>query len=257
MSLVCYALHMILLRYMFLKQIKLSDLKQEKKYHILVPIGSTEQHGPYLPFGSDTYMTDAVVKEIDRQFPNILVLPTLEYSCSGEHEGFMGTVWLEEKTFKLVLLDVCHSVKEFASSIIFFTEHGGNLNVIDEFITDQNRNIQQVPLYHLETDNTAIDEMAKKIMNGPVDVHAGNSEISLLLSLEPTLVTIPNKHDTKTPVENPWETRKLKDKSRDGIADLHPEWLVSKEFGERIFQVMKDTTIQNLKKILKEQEGAV
>ena len=73
---------------MFLKEIKLTNLDPNKKYTILVPIGSTEQHGPYIPFGSDTYMTDAIVEEINRQFPEILILPTLEISCSKEHEGF-------------------------------------------------------------------------------------------------------------------------------------------------------------------------
>ena len=119
---------------MFLKQLKLTDLDQNKKYDFVVPIGSTEQHGPFIPFGTDTYTTDAVLTRMNQDFPDLIILPTLEYSCSGEHEGFIGTVWLSEHTFELLMFDVCNSLKDYAQSISFITGHGGNLRSIDSFV---------------------------------------------------------------------------------------------------------------------------
>ncbi len=237
---------------MFLKTIKLSDLNADKKYVVLVPIGSTEQHGPYIPYGSDTYMTDAIVEEINNQFPDLLILPTLEYSSSKEHEGFIGTLWLEDETLKLVFRDVCASIEGLASKIIFFSEHGGNLHVIREYIAEQEGNFNSIELHHLRCDDQVVDQVASEIMHGPVDSHAGNSEISVLLSLQSKLTTIPNKDDPKTPLTtDPWETGKLKDKSNDGIADPNPQWLVSHELGNRLVEVMKENTIENLTKILR------
>lgn len=236
---------------MFLKEIKLIDLDQNKKYSILVPIGSTEQHGPYIPFGSDTYMTDATVEVINRVFPDILILPTLEYSCSKEHEGFEGTIWLEETTLKAILENVCSSVGRIASSIIFFNGHGGNVHVINEFISAHKKKFNSIPLYNLEWDDDAIDKAAEKAIHGPIDGHAGNSEISLLLSLKPELVTTPRTIDPKTPVSDGFETGRLKDKSKDGVADPHPKWIVSKKLGNQLAKIMKETTVANLKKILK------
>lgn len=237
---------------MFLKQIKLSDLNPDKKYVVLVPIGSTEQHGPYIPYGSDTYMTDAIVEEINSQFPDLLILPTLEYSSSKEHEGFLGTLWLEDKTLKLVFRDLCTSIENIASKIIFFSEHGGNLHVIQEYIVEQQGSFNNIALYHLRCYDQVVDQVASEIMNGPVDSHAGNSEISVLLSLQSKLTTIPSNDDPKTPLTtDPWETGRLKDKSNDGIADPNPEWLVSRELGDQLIKVMKENTIQNLEKILK------
>ena len=85
-------------------------------------------------------------------------------------------------------------------------------------------------------------------MHGPVDGHAGNSEISLMLSLHPNLTAIPKKDDQKTPVN--WTVYRLKDQSNDGVADPHPEWIVNKELGDLLVKVMKESTIKNLKKIL-------
>lgn len=236
---------------MFLKQIKLADLDPNKKYVVLVPVGSTEQHGPYIPYGSDTYMTDAIVEVINQQFPDLLILPTLEYSSSKEHQGFIGTLWLEDETLKLVFRDVCTSIEGIASKIIFFSEHGGNLHVIQEYLAEQEGIFNNIPLHHLRCDDQVVDQVASEIMNGPVDSHAGNSEISVLLSLQSKLTTIPNKDDPKTPLtSDPWETGRLKDKSKDGIADPNPEWLVSEELGDRLVEVMKENTIQNLSKIL-------
>ncbi len=233
---------------MFLKEIKLTDLPPGKKYHILVPIGSTEQHGPYIPFGTDTYMTEAVVKEIDTLFPELLILPILEYSCSKEHEGFLGTLWLEEETIKHIFNDICSSMEAIASSIIFFTEHGGNMHVIRDFFAEKNSAFNSIPLHHLITDDAEIDRVAAEIIHGPVDGHAGNSEISLMLSLHPSLTVIPKKDDPKTPVN--WTLHRLKDQSSDGIADPHPEWIVNKELGDLLVKVMKESTVKNLKKII-------
>lgn len=233
---------------MFLKEIKLTDLDPDKKYDVLVPIGSTEQHGPYIPFGTDTYLTDTVVKEIDVVFPKLLILPTLEYSCSKEHEGFLGTLWLEEKTLKNILNDICSSMENLASSIIFFTEHGGNMHVIRDFINKRKSFFKAIPLHHLITDDAEIDRVAAKIVKGPIDGHAGNSEISLMLSLYPNLTTIPKKGGPKTPIN--WTSHRLKEQSDDGIADPHPEWIVNKKLGDLLVKVMKDSTIKNLKKIL-------
>lgn len=122
---------------MYLKEKKLTDIDPAKMHHILVPIGSTEQHGPYLPFGTDTYMTDDVVREMEKSFPELLIAPTLEYSCSREHEGFQGTLWLSEETLKAILRDVCESFRSIAKGIGFFSGHGGNLHVIDSFIVEQ------------------------------------------------------------------------------------------------------------------------
>ncbi|MDO8656270.1 MAG: creatininase family protein, partial [Nanoarchaeota archaeon] len=103
---------------MYLKNIKLTDLEKEKKYCFIIPIGSTEQHGPFLPFGTDTYLGDEVIKGIEKNLQDLIITPTLEFSCSEEHQGFMGTMWLKPETLVCVLRDLCTSLAPYAKDII-------------------------------------------------------------------------------------------------------------------------------------------
>ena len=237
---------------MFLKQLKLTDLDKNKKYDFIVPFGSTEQHGPFIPFGTDTYVTDAMLVRMNQDFPKLLILPTLEYSCSGEHEGFIGTVWLSESTFQLLMFDVCHSLKDYARSISFITGHGGNLRSIDSFVEKNKKQFSEIQLHHLNFNDDVVNDKIVDLIGGPCDEHAGNSEISLLLSIHPELTIIPSTEDEKTPVENPWEKYRLIEKSVDGIADANPNWFVKKEFGEKVFEWLYEEIRKQLKEILKE-----
>ena len=56
----------------------------------LVPLGATEQHGPHLPFATDTWIGDALVKRLAARLPGAVACPTLPFGCSREHLGFPG-----------------------------------------------------------------------------------------------------------------------------------------------------------------------
>lgn len=235
---------------MFLKSLKLTQLEKNKKYDFVVPFGSTEQHGPFIPFGTDTYVTDAMIARMNQEFPELLILPTLEYSCSGEHEGFVGTVWLLESTFHLLMHDVCNSLKDYARSISFITGHGGNLRSIDLFV-EKNKKQFNTQLYHLNFNDDVVNDKIVDLIGGPCDEHAGNSEISLLLSIHPELTIIPSEEYVKTPLENPWEKFRLIEKSVDGIADANPNWFVNKEFGGKVFEWLYEEIKKQIVEILK------
>ncbi len=236
---------------MFLKQLKLTDLDKNKKYNFIVPFGSTEQHGPFIPFGTDTYTTDAILARMNQDFPDLIILPTLEYSCSGEHEGFIGTVWLSESTLDLLMFDVCNSLKDYAHSISFITGHGGNLRSIDSFVTKNGNTFNNVKLTHLSFGDDSVDDKIVDLIGGPCDGHAGNSEISLMLAIHPNLATIPPKEYNKIPTKDGFATGRLIEKSIDGIADPNPEWYVNKEFGEKIFEWLYEEIKKQISNITK------
>jgi len=78
---------------------------------ILIPLGSTEQHGPHLPLDTDTRIAssvaEAVVNELTRgsRPDDLLVAPAIAYGASGEHEGFPGTVSIGTEALKTVLVE--------------------------------------------------------------------------------------------------------------------------------------------------------
>lgn len=217
---------------MFLKQLKLADLNLDKKYNFIIPIGSTEQHGPFLPFGTDTFSTDEFLKRINQHFPELIILPTLEYSCSGEHEGFIGTIWLQETTLTSILNDVCNSIAPYANSVMVLSGHGGNLATIQDFVKEK-QSFYTTSLHYIDLDDENLVPPMEKLVGGELGSHAGNIETSMMMAIEPNLVQEPGDYN-KVPILDPWQTGKLRDKSQDGIADPQSKWVISKDIGEKV-----------------------
>ncbi|MBP9686368.1 MAG: creatininase family protein [Candidatus Doudnabacteria bacterium] len=236
---------------MFLKSIKISDLQKDQKYNFLVPIGSTEQHGPFLPFGTDTYSTDEFVKRIEKNFPGLIVLPTLEYSCSGEHEGFIGTVWLQETTLISILADVIHSLAPYSKNILLMSGHGGNLALLQRLVESKPHG---PALHYINLDEDHLIAPMEDLIHGPLDAHAGNIETSMMMRIAPHLVQHPDGY-VKTPIIDPWETGKLLDKSKDGIADTQEKWTISKTIGEQVIDLIVSDAERQIKNILEYNEA--
>lgn len=76
---------------------------------VLVPIGSTEQHGPHLPLGVDGYQARDMAEEIaDRT--GVLSAPPIWYGDANHHLAFPGTISLSSDTVVAVLRDVYESL---------------------------------------------------------------------------------------------------------------------------------------------------
>jgi creatinine amidohydrolase len=93
----------------------------------ILPLGATEQHGPHLPFATDTWIGDALATRLAARFPDAVACPTLPFGCSREHLAFPGTVDLAAATLAAVLTDVLTSLARhgFAGALVF-SAHGGN-----------------------------------------------------------------------------------------------------------------------------------
>lgn len=235
---------------MKLKELKVTNFQENKKYDFLFPIGSTEQHGPFIPFGTDTYITDYLMEQVSQEFPDIIILPTLEVSRSQEHRGFYGTLWLTEETLERVMFDVCNSLKDKARNIFIYSFHANGV-YINRFI--QKYFFENVKIIYISESNDEDCEYIKNnILNGPLDSHAGNSEISNMLVINEKLVKLPSKDYPKIQADHYFDTDNLIEKSSDGIADNHPTWNVSGVVGQEILNVYIKRLIESLKNKLAE-----
>lgn len=79
---------------MFLENIKTTDFDPNRKYTFVIPMGATEQHGPFLPTGTDSFLMDHIIRDCEGFFPEIVFLPTLRYTdassrfwCEGSSAG--------------------------------------------------------------------------------------------------------------------------------------------------------------------------
>ncbi len=238
---------------MFLSQLKTTDFNKKQKYTFVVSLGATEQHGPFLPLGTDTYCHDAVVEKAEKSLRKVIFLPTMPISCSEEHKGFPGSVWVQKETMYAMLRDITESLKEYAKQIIFISWHGGNLSLLDRFVSEEQKNNKQIKLIHLQMEDELTTKKTEALIKGPIDEHAGNTEISMVLAVNQKLVRKPDlKKFPKQQVNHDWEHHYVIENSPTGIVDKHPKWVVSKKIGEACIDMHAKLLVREIKKIVKQ-----
>ncbi|GAB7003068.1 mycofactocin biosynthesis peptidyl-dipeptidase MftE [Nocardioides sp. AN3] len=142
---------------------------------VLVPVGSTEQHGPHLPLNTDTVIAQAVADEL-APLLGARVAPAVPYGASGEHQAFPGTISIGTEALTTVLVEMGRSLTEWAAQVVFVNGHGGNLDALNRAATllrAEGRRVSWVPCATRDG-----------------DLHAGRSETSLMLHLDPHRVRL-------------------------------------------------------------------
>jgi len=140
---------------------------------LLVPLGSTEQHGPHLPFTVDTVIAEAVVRAAGARL-GAVVAPALAYGSSGEHQQFAGTLSIGQDALRSLLTELVRSARAWASRVVLVTGHGGNAPVLSEV----------VPTLRAEGHDVAWLGLGVPDDSAPGDAHAGRTETSLMLHLD-------------------------------------------------------------------------
>ncbi|HEY0247944.1 MAG TPA: mycofactocin biosynthesis peptidyl-dipeptidase MftE [Gryllotalpicola sp.] len=152
---------------------------------VLVPLGSTEQHGPHLPFDTDAVIAAAVAQALAERLQQAsvtaIVAPALPYGASGEHQGFPGTSSIGEEALALVVVELARSLRNWAGRVVFVNGHGGNVRALTGAVgqlLEEGHNVAWVPC-----------GMPGGMRGTPVgDAHAGRTETSLMLHLAPASV---------------------------------------------------------------------
>ena len=102
---------------------------------VLLPIGSTEQHGHHLPLDTDNFLATGMCLEAGRRSPrDILVMPNIPYGYNEHGQDFPGTIHVTYEHFIEYCLDVCKSVAYAGfRRIVIVDGHGSNEHLC-EFI---------------------------------------------------------------------------------------------------------------------------
>ncbi|ERH12133.1 MAG: Creatinine amidohydrolase [halophilic archaeon J07HB67] len=101
----------------------------------LVPVGSTEQHGPHAPLGTDTIAAEAVAEAADDRLdePTTVVAPPVHVGVSAEHRAFDGTLWVSPETFRAYVRESVESLfTHGVDRAVLVNGHGGNVEALAE-----------------------------------------------------------------------------------------------------------------------------
>jgi len=161
----------------------------------LVPIGSTEEHGPAIPLDNDIFNSTQLCINAALRCENVVVAPPLCFGMSDELLRFSGTISLTPQTFIACVKDIARSLAGHGfRNIIFVTGHGGNITPMNLVIEELRRDLPNVLAtlvspwifsseymkQHRESEPGALDD--RMVM------HACETESSLALALRPSEV---------------------------------------------------------------------
>lgn len=142
---------------------------------LAVPIGSTEQHGHHLPLSVDSDVATALCRGLAERRLGVLIAPVLPYGSSGEHADFPGTISIGREALESVLVELGRSAATTFPRIVLVSGHGGNAEPLRAAVARLREEGRDVRAFEPRWDG---------------DAHAGRTETSLALALDPNRVDL-------------------------------------------------------------------
>ena len=155
---------------------------------MILPVGSTEQHGFHLPLGTDTILAKALARRVSAKI-NSLIIPAFYYGYSWVWHKIPGTVTLEQEHFKTVLKDIINSVETYGTKLlIIINGHDANNQSIKYTVREMKYKTDMKILYFFYPKFSEIYEKycESEIQKGLF--HAEEFETSLMLAENEKLV---------------------------------------------------------------------
>jgi len=152
-----------------------SQVANRESTILLLPLGSCEQHGPHLPLDTDTQIAQHLCAQAALQDDRLLIAPSLSITASGEHAGFPGTLSIGTDALTQVLIEIVRSA-DWCNGVVFVNGHGGNADAVAAAARTLNSEHRNVAAWW------------PRIEHG--DAHAGASETSIMLAINPELVNM-------------------------------------------------------------------
>jgi len=156
---------------------------------VIVPVGSTEQHGPHGPLLTDAAIATEVAR---RAAPRVdaVVAPTVNYGLSYPHSGFTGLVQVRIPTFMAMIEDLAASLASAGfRRIVFLNGHYDNTYAIAYACANAAERLpagtRAFPINYW--DGLTTDEAAE-FFDPATGLHANRGETSAMLVIDPDAV---------------------------------------------------------------------
>lgn len=142
---------------------------------LVLPLGSFEQHGAHLPLATDAIIAAALCNDVAAR-RTVDVAPVLNYGASGEHAGFAGLLSLGTDATAHAITELIRSARDTWRGVVLVCAHGGNAEAVARV---------------LDLARAEGDQVVAWFARDPTgDAHAGLTETSVVLSIDPTLVRL-------------------------------------------------------------------
>lgn len=159
----------------------------ERSRGVIVPIGSTEQHGPMGLIGTDSICPETIARAVSERI-DALVAPTISVGMAQHHLAFPGTIALRPSTLIALVHDVVASLSRHGFEACYFLNgHGGNVATLTAAFSeihagasfvrgDRSRVRCKVASWY---DAPSAREISRELFGAAEGSHATPSEVSL------------------------------------------------------------------------------
>ena len=164
---------------------------------IILPIGSTEQHGPTGLIGTDAICAEAIAKGVG-EATNTLVGPTINVGMALHHVGFPGTISLQPSTLIQLVRDYLTSLTRSGFTKFFFINgHGGNIATLKAAFAETYAHLTDLNIPNAERVQcrianwftcASVYKLAKDLYGNQEGSHATPSEIAVTQYIYPDAV---------------------------------------------------------------------
>lgn len=184
------------------------DLRRAIEPIVVVPVGSTEQHGYHLPLGTDAILAEAVARRLAARWPTLRVGPVLPIGYSPHHFPYRGTVSWAADTLLAVLRDTIASLARTGFRRVWLLSgHGGNEEIVRlaARTASQTDGVAVAACCYWQPAASALQALWARWFEVPPPIpgHAGCFETSLMLAVAPTLV---HTQALPTPGKTPYQS---------------------------------------------------
>ncbi|MCG5076703.1 creatininase family protein [Paraburkholderia sp. RG36] len=184
---------------------ELRDEIHAGKTTILIPIGGTEQSGPYVALGKHNARVKALAQRIAEGLGNAIVAPVIAYVPEGgyapptSHMRFPGTITVPDDVFEKTLESTANSFKVHGfTNIVFLGDHGGYQNDVRRAAAQLNKAWTGsgarafVPPEYYGTSSDGYVQILRQhgVPDSEIGTHAGLADTSLLLAVAPQMVRL-------------------------------------------------------------------
>ncbi|MBM3554596.1 MAG: creatininase family protein [Alphaproteobacteria bacterium] len=232
----------------------------DKSKGVILPIGSTEQHGPNGLIGTDALTAEGIARAVGER-EGALVAPTISVGMAQHHMAFTGSMTLRPSTLIAVVKDYIDSLARHGFERFYFVNgHGGNIATVTAAFSEiyaaaslapegSNRPSVRCKLMNWYMAK-GISALSKELFAGNEGSHATPSEVSVTQYLFPeTIKRVPVKG--KAPEGGFHDAADYRRRFPDGRIGSDPG-LATPEHGKRIFDLAVASIAEDYRAFLAE-----
>jgi creatinine amidohydrolase len=209
---------------------------------LILVVGSTEQHGRHMAFGSDVWVPWEIARRLSDR-TGVLLAPPLNYGMSLHHLGFPGSLSLRPDTLASIFMDLLASAYEHGfRRILILNGHGGNIAAIQVALAEV---LHELPGLRVRLANwwhePAVMAVFAAAYPGEVSGHADAGETSTVMAVRPDVIRLDRAAYSPGPHPVDFLTRQVfLEQFPHGVIGADP-CRASVEIGQQVLQAAAET----------------